>query len=143
HPLDGDGDGTGGDAFTRHFRVDAGNLLANGQVDCSLTAWTLTGAVDWSDQDVANAAVSGSAHVQGGGGSGALFAKDGTDAPQQTYAISQCVALAPSASYQLTSRARLDAASGIQVTYDQSCRFFGGAGCTGAVLSTDGSSVLM
>lgn len=40
-PLDGDGNGTGGDDFSRSFEVSATNLLGNPNFDSSLAGWTL------------------------------------------------------------------------------------------------------
>jgi uncharacterized repeat protein (TIGR01451 family) len=40
NPLDGDGDGTGGDDFVLSFRLDPGNRFANGHFDCGTSGWT-------------------------------------------------------------------------------------------------------
>ena len=65
-PLDGDGDGSGGDDFALTFRVDRSNLFENGELDCDLSAWVLVApggsTIEYASIDVDGASVSGSAH---------------------------------------------------------------------------------
>ncbi|MCP4593678.1 MAG: hypothetical protein GY842_23325, partial [bacterium] len=98
NPLDGDGDGTGGDDFGLAFRSDPGNLLANGHFDCDLDHWTVTTAtpseIEYSTDDSDSASESGSAHIM-------QLAMD-TD-----FELSPCVVVAPKLEYYLAGRVRL------------------------------------
>jgi uncharacterized delta-60 repeat protein len=125
--LDGDGDGTGGDAFARTFRVDRDNLFAEGHFDrcpVSLAAWTTEAtppnAVEPSDEDADDSPLSGSVEV--------------FSATADPSGLGQCVPIARSGDHRLTVRARLDGVSGATGIATGSCHFFTGAGCTGTSL---------
>lgn len=126
NPLDGDGNGTGGDDFLRYFRADPANQLANGHFDCDLGSWvevsTNPSEIFHSDEDVEDSADSGSAAVEN------LTAS--TD-----FAIGQCVDAAPERNYTLQGRVRMTtSAAGIGVRF--SCTYYSAVGCSGTNLGT-------
>jgi hypothetical protein len=85
NPLDGDGDGIGGDDFMRDFQVTSVNLLVNPNLDSDLSGWSpLTvppSEFVYSDDDAGAAFSSGSA---------LLSNASGIDV---SHALTQCVAL--------------------------------------------------
>ncbi len=113
--LDGTGDGNPGDDFVREFRVDGGNLFANGYFDCSLVDWTPTTPATYSMTDADGSPLSGSAQVvdQGAGISGA---------------VSQCVDLV-AGDQMIFASLRLDAAPGSFITFMVDCAFFSLPAC--------------
>lgn len=125
--LDGNADGSAGDAFGRAFRADAGNLLANGHFDCSLDGWSsdvaTAGEIAWSAADAGGTPQSGSAQVSN--------LQPGTDT---TFRLSQCAPGLGRKRFDLSSRLRLDAAPGVPIGVVRSCRFFAAAACTGSDL---------
>jgi len=132
NPLDGDGDGTGGDDFARLFRVDDGNLFVNGHFDCDLGSWTTTasaGAV------VAHAAADADLSPQSG--SARATVATATATPEQA-ALGQCVPIVPGARYDLSGRVRIAAAPFVFVGVTRACEFFGAPGCAGAPIGNAG-----
>ena len=87
-PLDGDGDGAGGDDFARTFRVDRNNLFANGHFDCSIEDWTIDETVPfsvlYSTLDADGSTLSGSA---------AVSLPTATGSPE-SFSLGQCVPMA-------------------------------------------------
>ena len=128
NPLDGDGDGTGGDAFARTFRVDRDNLFAEGHFDrcpVSLAAWTTEAtppnSVDASETvDADDSPLSGSVEV--------------FSSSIDPSGLGQCVAIARVGDHRLSFRARLDGVGGATATATGSCHFFSAGGCGGASL---------
>ncbi len=113
--LDGTGSGNPGSDFIREFRIDAGNLFANGYFDCSLVDWTPTAPAAYNTTDAGGSPLSGSAQVadQGAGASGA---------------VSQCVDLG-AGDQMILAAVRLDAAPGSFVTFMVDCAFFSQPAC--------------
>ncbi len=105
NPLDGNGDGTPGDDFIRHFRVRTANLIDRPHFDFAsdLDAWTLTtgGILDIvrDSLDADGFALSGSARLQNVSGA-------------TTLRLLQCMPLPSSDSYVLSGEGRIDAAPG-------------------------------
>ena len=108
NPLDGDGDGTPGDDFIRHFRVRLANPIDRPHFDFAsdLDAWTQTvgGPLDIVHDalDADGFALSGSVRLQNLSGA-------------TTLRILQCMALPPEEFYVLSGEARIGAAPGSQV----------------------------
>ena len=128
NPLDGDGDGTGGDAFARQFRVDAENLFENGHFDCDLGGWTPQSTdpaeISWSPDD-----------FEGSGDSGSVAVTNLTASPQ--FSIGQCADLTQlGAGHALRARYRVSTTPTAVLGLSRSCSFFGGSGCTGSPLGT-------
>ncbi|MDX1999917.1 MAG: hypothetical protein SF066_19545 [Thermoanaerobaculia bacterium] len=126
-PLDGNGNGNGGDDFAREFSVGLTNRLVNPNFDHDLAGWTVeppTAPFAWSPEDVEAAPSSGSAELP-------AFAASG-----QSLALAQCVAVSESSSYRLDGRLRI--ASGIPALPQGVglVRFFASADCSGPTLST-------
>ncbi|MEM8964589.1 MAG: DUF11 domain-containing protein, partial [Acidobacteriota bacterium] len=65
--LDGNADGTGGDDFVRTYRVSRTNQFVNGNLDCSIDAWTAVSTdpneITYSTEDVDNSSLSGSVQI--------------------------------------------------------------------------------
>lgn len=125
NPLDGDGDGTGGDDALFTWRVEDA-LLVNGNFDCDLEGWDRTHPeqIFWSQDDVDASDDSGSAGVAN------LTAS--TD-----FALSQCVGSLHPASWEL--RVALEGVSGdstVDVDLQLSCAFFAIGSCSGSPLAT-------
>jgi hypothetical protein len=120
--LDGDGDGSGGDDFTRTFRVDHRDALANGHFDCSLDGWSLSNpsAVSFSTEDLDAASISGSAAFENPPGNVEL-------------ALGQCATVIPESIYELSGAVRLDTA-GIQIQALRTCELFVSRDCSGTGL---------
>jgi uncharacterized repeat protein (TIGR01451 family) len=134
--LDGDGDGTAGDAFTRAFRADAGNLFTNSSFDCTLASWSVTatgaGEFEWSSEDSDAAPPSGSAHLLNLAPSVA-----------SSVALNQCANSVGLRRFDLETRVRIDAAPGIQVGLVESCRFFSAPACGGSSLGVHEEALLL
>jgi hypothetical protein len=136
NPLDGNGDGAGGDDFARHFRADPGNLFANGHFDdcpVSLTPWTITqiapNLVEPDSADVLGSTQSGSAALSNFAGG--------------TSSLRQCVAVSEGP-HVLRGSIHFDPISpGAGATYVQRCMIFDSAACGGAMLSSDFTSLAL
>ncbi|HEX4955046.1 MAG TPA: GEVED domain-containing protein [Thermoanaerobaculia bacterium] len=137
NPLDGNGTAPPGDDFTRSFRVDSENLLANGHFDCTLTDWTVTaataGEVVWNADDS-----DGSTNASGSSKLTNLM--PGIDT---TFGLSQCVAVPAPEDFDLTARLRLTAAVGVNVSFVRSCQFFSAAACGGSNLGGPADAFLI
>ncbi|MBZ0088849.1 MAG: hypothetical protein K8H90_00575 [Thermoanaerobaculia bacterium] len=128
NPLDGDGDGTGGDPFVLAFSVAASDLLKNPNFDLDLGFWSVVpatpGVVRHDAVDADLAPTSGSAIAEYVAGS-------------QFYALSQCVAVTPGAEYVAGGRARLDSGlGGAPAAYAQ-VRYYQSSNCTVQPLGTE------
>jgi len=128
NPLDGDGNGTGGDDFALGFRVDPTNLLANGHLDCGLGSWsiseTIPSSVTASTVDADDSTLSGSALVSNTSATGVT----------ESFSLGQCVVVGPTLLYSMSRVIRLDADPGITVTVSMDCEYFDTAGCGGVSL---------
>lgn len=129
NPLDGDGDGGGGDDFVRHFAVETTNLLSNPNFDRDLSFWTVTspqpGEILRHPDDADSAPTSGSAQVMNLSGPGELFA------------LSQCVAVEGGETYAFGGRARTASGSAEAPIAFGQVELFAEAGCGGTPLGTD------
>ncbi len=128
NPLDGDGDGTGGDDFIRTYRVERTNLLLNGHFDCTIDSWVtvsaIPGEIGYSAEDFDGSSVSGSAAVTNLGGS--------TD-----FSIGQCTNLIGGGLCTLTGAVKVQAAGGVLLGVSKVCEYFTLPGCGGASLGFD------
>ncbi len=102
NPVDGDGNGDGGDPFLRTFRVDRHNLFANGHLDrcpVTLAPWQGTATppdeVVASDEDADSSSLSGSVRVM--------------SITAAASVLGQCIDGITDANFVLRARARLDA----------------------------------
>lgn len=123
NPLDGNGDGVGGDDFLMDFRVDRGNFFGNGHLDCGLDSWlgfsTNPDEIAYSTEDVDGSSFSGSAHF--------------SNLTASTYfALSQCVPAAEGRPHVLAARIRFTASPGVSANLSGTCEYFDGAACTGS-----------
>jgi hypothetical protein len=134
NPLDGDGDGTGGDDARFSWRIED-SLLVNGNFDCDLAGWDETSTnpneIVWAADDVGASGDSGSAGIAN------LTAS--TD-----FAISQCVSPMSPGAWQM--RAQLQPVSGggaADVDLVFGCSFHAASDCGGSALAnpTDASDV--
>ena len=127
--LDGNGDGTGGDPFLRDFRVDPGNLFANGSFDCDLAGWATVspapGATLHSPTDADASPLSGS---------GAAHLPPGSDQPGSA-SYGQCVAVSPNVALLLDGRVRLDTEAPL-VGLQPFCSLHDAVGCAGDILAS-------
>ncbi|MFN7962487.1 MAG: GEVED domain-containing protein [Thermoanaerobaculia bacterium] len=133
--LDGDGNGTGGDDFLRRFRADSHNLFANGHFDCTNDGWTATastaGEISHVGADAESSVESGSAQV--------VNLAPGIDTD---FSLSQCVNLLATRDYDLGSRVRLAAGTGISITFKRTCELFSAPACSGSLASLPETFVL-
>ena len=124
NPLDGDGNGTGGDDFSLTFRADPGNLLANGHFDCDLDGWTAYATnpseIVLGTEDAFGSTESGSAEFAN------LTASN-------EFWISQCVETSPGTNHTLSGYLLL-AADQVFLSFSRGCHFFATSNCTGSLL---------
>ncbi len=129
NPLDGDGDGVGGDDFAVDFQVLATNLLINPNLDANLAVWTpdpvppsqfVLGA-----EDADGSLFSGSAEVSNQSG------------PDASHELSQCVAVTPAGvAFSFGGRVRLDRTGAGLPAAGIALEVYGQASCAGPVLAT-------
>ena len=127
NPLDGDGNGSGGDAFVRGFRIETGNAFRNGQFDCTIDQWspvsTDPGEIAHDSEDATASAISGSM----------LF----TNLTASTdFSASQCLPILAGAEYAVVYRYRVDDLSGAPLNVVTACEFFNLAACAGSSLGS-------
>ena len=124
--LDGNGDGSAGDAYINTFRFDAYNLLSNGDFDrcpVTLAPWqpitTLPNTIDPNEVvDADGSTLSGSAQI--------------SSSADQINALAQCVAVPKGQSrLALSLKARLDAAGTATAEILLGCDYFDLADCAG------------
>lgn len=121
NPLDGDGNGVGGDDFVRDFEVTATNLLRNPNFDAGLGSWTLVpasgGIVTFSADDSDGWPSSGSAAA--------------TFSPADFFVgVTQCVAVTELTNYSLLGTVRVDSGSGTDPALFGQAQFFGALNCS-------------
>ena len=109
NPLDGDGNGTGGDDFLMDFSVLANNLLVNPNFDADLSpGWTefpvSPDVIQHSPDDAAMTPTSGSAEVT-------------LDALSDFYAVSQCLAVVDSQAYFLGGKTRIGGSAPVDAPF--------------------------
>lgn len=128
HPLDGDGNGIGGDPLTLPFAIEATDLLKNPNFDADLGFWTAVpatpGVVRHDALDADLAPTSGSMIAEFLSGS-------------QFYAVSQCVSVSPGIAYVVGGTARLDSGLGGAPSAYAQVRFYQSANCTVQPLGTE------
>lgn len=128
NPLDGDGNGIGGDDFLRGFRLDFGNLLTNPHFDCGLDGWTTNsatpGEIVHSEVDSDDSPHSGSVEMH-------QLAAD------RLFLISQCVPLAGSTTFDIRGLARVEIANGASLTVSAGINAYSSADCTGDGIDVD------
>jgi len=133
NPLDGDGNGTGGDDFLLTFRSDPLNRFTNGHFDCSsagLDGWTLSNMseITYSDEDVDASTISGSAQIM-------------QLASNTNFEISQCVPVPAAQSSEMSAMMRMST-TGL-LGFSIGCEYFTGPACgtpgtgIGTSVSTD------
>ncbi len=132
-PLDGDGNGVGGDTFSRDFFVNLSDLLDNPNLDSSLSSWSLTSAspteILFAPIDVDDAVSSGAIWITNESGDSASFS------------VSQCVSISSSKFFTLAGFASID--SPLDVTELQvSVESFDQTDCAGILVDTDAETVL-
>lgn len=102
NPLDGDGDGLGGDDFAVDVGVRLENDLLNPNFDLGLASWSLESSapaeIGFSTEDADGAPSSGSVVIENLSGPGAQFA------------VAQCLALAPGRLSRARGRLRIASA---------------------------------
>ncbi len=126
--LDGDGDGTGGDAFVRRFRLSNSNLFVNGHFDdCTpieLDPWEVivsgSNIVSTHPDDVDGSSLSGSA----------LFEVSEPGNPL----LRQCVPATAGHTYRLAANLRFQPMVAATATAVLACEYFDGVSCDGSVL---------
>lgn len=139
NPLDGDGDGTGGDDAIVGYRVDAGNLVRNGHFDCGLDGWTAVAPSpeDWTlGEDASGSSISRSARID-------------NSAAWPSVGAGQCVETGGASQMSLELRHRLspvvpdkgeEIVSGglVEASVDVACSFYAATSCTEALAGATG-----
>ncbi|MEM9599256.1 MAG: hypothetical protein AAGD06_33615, partial [Acidobacteriota bacterium] len=137
-PLDGDGDGVGGDPFVQTFRVDPYNLFSNGDFDrcpVTLNPWTVVA----TPPDVVSASESEDATASTLSGSARILS-----ASAASSAIAQCVEIEqPAPRLDLNLAARLDAPGTATASLDIGCDFFDLSACGGPSSASDTASATL
>jgi 6-phosphogluconolactonase (cycloisomerase 2 family) len=129
NPLDGDGNGSGGDDFKLSFEVLSTDLLANPNFDSSVAGWIATpsdpGVVQFDGgEDGDGWPISGSALIE---------YLNGTPG----YAISQCVPVVDNATYVAGGRVRIVSPSFTEPETFVQAQYFGSTNCTVTPLGTE------
>jgi len=126
-PLDGNGDGTGGDDFVLDFTVEVDNLLVNPNFDDDLAGWTTSspGEMTHGPDDVSGAPTSGSVVIINLTGAG------------QTMTLSQCVPISALERYFVSGWLWVDSGLVDDPTIFASVGFYDGASCGGSLLGTE------
>jgi len=137
NPLDGNGNGTGGDDFALTFRADPINLFANGHLDCGLGGWTINETIPFSvtasTVDADDSTLSGSVLVSNTSATGVT----------ESFSLGQCVAIGPTNLFLINRVIRLDAEPGITLTAATDCEYFDTADCGGTSLGLTHNDTLM
>ena len=133
NPLDGTGNGVGGDDHVLTFRADPGNAFDNGHFDCDMVDWTPTsatpGEITHSLDDVDNSDLSGSVEI--------------TNLALNTdFALSQCVPVRVGLDLPLTGRMRFAAGPFVAVSISRECVFFAAGACAGGDIGSQVVTVL-
>ncbi|MCP4658216.1 MAG: DUF11 domain-containing protein [bacterium] len=134
NPLDGDGNGQGGDAFSRSFRIGRTNSLANPNFDTDLSGWTaaspVPGEIQWGVADADDAPSSGSAEVMTSWGA------------SQTFQLAQCVVAPGKELYRASAKGRIASGEGGAPTLVVKVESYAGAICEGSPLAIATSSAI-
>ena len=133
NPLDGDGDGTGGDDAMLTFRADPDNSLVNGHFDWDLFGWTATPADSFvrDVEDSHSSSDSGSARTTFDFAPAA--AAGSTNGP---VGLDQCADMPGGSTAVLAADVRLDTSPGVTVDLRRTCTFHAGPSCDGTALGT-------
>jgi 6-phosphogluconolactonase (cycloisomerase 2 family) len=131
HPLDGDGNGTGGDEKILDFQVDATNQLRNPNFDGNLANWAALpptpGVVVYSGLDADGTPTSGS---------GEMLFLSGTP----FYSVSQCVPVDDTSSYTWGGRVRTAGGGvGTPIAFAEA-QFYSSTNCTTGPLGSEVTS---
>jgi len=135
-PLDGDGDGTGGDDFVLNFGVRVTNLFVNPNFDEDLNGWSITSqtagdVIHDPAIDAGGTATSGSALLVNLTGAGSILE------------VSQCVAVSAEAAYVVTGKVSSASSGPVFPEVSAHVEMFDDAVCAGAFLSaTDMGSII-
>ena len=129
NPLDGNGDGIGGDDFFLDFSVEAKTWIQNPNFDLDLFAWqsTPSGGFLHDAADAADAGTSGSARLLR------------SFTTPETVSLSQCVTLTPGGRIELGGRARIASATAGQPQVVATLETFTAASCQGVVTPVAGT----
>ncbi|HEX4954503.1 MAG TPA: cohesin domain-containing protein [Thermoanaerobaculia bacterium] len=126
NPLDGDGNGTGGDDFVLAFALTATNLLANPNFDGDLGGWTVTAppplTVAFAAEDADGAATSGSARIAANEATGELGS------------LAQCLSVSGGTAFALRTRTRIESDVAGSPRLEGEAQFFASVDCTGTGL---------
>ena len=133
--LDGDGDGNaGGDFVLPVFRSDPFNLLANGHFDCNADQWVLTsqtpGEIFHTVEDSQGSPLSGSLEVMQLG-------------VNTAFSAAQCAEMTSNTLVRLTAEWLAAADPGVQLSLTADCTSFEGADCSGSLLGTSSTTLIL
>ncbi len=128
-PLDGDGDGNGGDDYVVDFDVTVTTLLTNPNFDTDLGSWTVSEPTPGeiahaAGEDADGVLTSGAAEVINATGTGGQ------------YYLHQCVPVTAGQFYRLDGLVRIASATGGAPTTAGIVDFFTLQGCSGAVAAS-------
>ncbi len=130
NPIDGDGNGQGGDDFQLDFRYSPADILPNEHFDCSLEGWdidsTIPEEIEYSPDDALGSELSGSAFLQ-----------TISSAPGEKLGLSQCLPIEEGSTIKADASFILDSSNEVQVRF--SCIFFPTEGCSYESLRSDSS----
>lgn len=135
NPLDGDGNGVGGDDFGLSFRIDRGNVFANGHFDCDRPPWQPVSSAGATQSWDGGVDADGS--PDSGSAAASVLVAGGTP---ESAAVGQCVDLYPGF-LVLGARARLDSAGFVSLTVR--CAFWNQPGCAGGPLGTQSGTTVL
>ncbi len=125
--VDGAGNNLDGGDFVRTFRIERDNLFFNGQFDCDIETWSLASTlpeeITYSEDDVDDAAISGSSAITN------LSASTG-------FTLGQCVSVSGEASFTESAAVQVSAAPGVEVSAGLVCEFFLSEDCANDVIAT-------
>lgn len=127
-PLDGDGDGTGGDDHQLDFTIGATTLLTNPNFDTDLDPWTVSeptsGEITHAWDDADGVSTSGAAEIVNATG------------PGGQYYLNQCVPTTAGQFYRLDGLVRIASATAGAPTTAGIVDFFTLEDCSGAVAAS-------
>jgi uncharacterized repeat protein (TIGR01451 family) len=129
HPLDGNGDGIGGDDHTLDFVIDATTLLTNPNFDADLSSWTVG---EPSPGEVVHAAAEDADGVITSGAAEIV----NTTGPGGQYYLYQCVPVTAGQFYRLDGLSRIASTTPGAPTTTGIVDFFTLGDCSGAVAAS-------
>ena len=131
-PLDGNGDGIGGDDFELNVAVSVDNLFANPNLDDDLTGWTASSPTEttYGTGDADSAPTSGSVAVTNLTGTG------------HTMTVSQCVAVSDLHGYFLSGKVSVYSGLSTDPTVTADVVFYDGVSCSGSLLGTSATPAM-